>query len=349
LLPQALVLQAWARLRRGQWSTAMPLAEEGCRLAEEIGLAEFASSGFAARAMAAALRGELSEVAPAADQAERIALPNRINVSLALAMLARATAAAAEGDFSSAWHYLARMHDPADPAFHPTQALWALSHLAYAAIQCDQLERTRELAGQLTPGLSSSALRSAPAAHMNTVYSRALLAPDAEIDHRVRMALGSNVGTWPFERSRMQLLLGSRLRRRKRTRDSRDLLRAAMNGFDGLGAGVWAERAREELRAAGVPSVASAPAAWNSLSAQELQVARMVAEGLTNKQIGERLFMSHRTVASHLYHAFPKLGVASRTQLKAMSLDLPSVAPPPGAGQPLSSPPPVRHPPRAVN
>jgi DNA-binding NarL/FixJ family response regulator len=86
---------------------------------------------------------------------------------------------------------------------------------------------------------------------------------------------------------------------------------------------MWAERAHEELRAAGVPSHASAPAAWSSLSAQELQVARMVAEGFSNRQIGERLYLSHRTVASHLYHIFPKLGIASRAQLTAMRLDLP--------------------------
>jgi DNA-binding NarL/FixJ family response regulator len=86
---------------------------------------------------------------------------------------------------------------------------------------------------------------------------------------------------------------------------------------------MWAERAHEELRAAGVPSHASAPAAWSSLSAQELQVARMVAEGFSNRQIGERLYLSHRTVASHLYHIFPKLGITSRAQLTAMRLDLP--------------------------
>jgi DNA-binding CsgD family transcriptional regulator len=62
---------------------------------------------------------------------------------------------------------------------------------------------------------------------------------------------------------------------------------------------------------------------WSSLSAQELQVARMVAEGLSNRQIGERLYLSHRTVASHLYHIFPKLGITNRAQLTAMSLDLP--------------------------
>ena len=63
------------------------------------------------------------------------------------------------------------------------------------------------------------------------------------------------------------------------------------------------------------------------LSAQELQVARMAAEGLSNRQIGQRLYLSHRTVASHLYRLFPKLGITSRAQLTAMSLDLPAVPP----------------------
>lgn len=71
---------------------------------------------------------------------------------------------------------------------------------------------------------------------------------------------------------------------------------------------------------------------WSTLSAQELQVARMVAEGLSNRQIGERLYLSHRTVASHLYPIFPKLGITSRAQLQAMTLDLPRTLPLPETG-----------------
>ena len=107
VLTRAVVMQAWARLRRGQWSTAMPLAEEGCRLAEESGQAEWLAAGFAARAMVAALRGEVAESAPDADRAERIAVPSRMTNIAAVALLARATAAAAAGDFSATWDYLA--------------------------------------------------------------------------------------------------------------------------------------------------------------------------------------------------------------------------------------------------
>jgi DNA-binding NarL/FixJ family response regulator len=117
-------------------------------------------------------------------------------------------------------------------------------------------------------------------------------------------------------------VLGSRLRRQQRARESRPYLRAARDGFDSLGASSWAGRARDELRAAGVPSPAPAPDAWKDLSPQELQIARMVAEGLSNREIGERLYLSSRTVSSHLYRIFPKLGITSRVQLTALSLGL---------------------------
>jgi DNA-binding NarL/FixJ family response regulator len=69
------------------------------------------------------------------------------------------------------------------------------------------------------------------------------------------------------------------------------------------------------------------PTVWSSLPAQELQIARMAAEGLSNRQIAERLYLSHRTVASHLYRIFPKLGITSRVKLTAMSVDLPAFTP----------------------
>jgi DNA-binding CsgD family transcriptional regulator len=324
VLARAIVLQAWARLRRGQWSTAMPLAEEGTRLAEESGQAEWQASGFAAQAMVAALRGETSEAGSAAGRAERIAFPGQMTIVLAISLLARATAAAGEGDFSGAWEYLSRLHQKADPAHHTPQALWSLSHLAYAAVQCDRVERAREIVAQVRSRIETESV--VPVVRMNLSYADALLAPDELVEDRVRAALEAELGSWPFERSRMQLLLGSRLRRRKRIQEARELLRAAQAGFDNLGASLWVERARKELRAAGVASRAQAPALWSSLSAQELQVARMVAEGLSNRQIAERLYLSHRTVASHLYRIFPKLGITSRAQLTVMSLDLPGTS-----------------------
>jgi DNA-binding CsgD family transcriptional regulator len=62
-------------------------------------------------------------------------------------------------------------------------------------------------------------------------------------------------------------------------------------------------------------------AAWEHLTAQEYQIAMLAAQGLTNRQIGERLLLSHRTVGAHLYHIFPKLGISSRGQLSAVLAD----------------------------
>jgi DNA-binding CsgD family transcriptional regulator len=324
VLARALLLQAWARLRRGQWSTAVSLAEEGRRLAEECERLEWQANGYAAQAMVAALRGQAAESESLAARAEQIAVPYQMTNAVATSVLARAVTAAGEGDFPRAWDYLVRMHDEGDPGCHPIQALWALSHLAHAALQCGQVESTRRMVRQLTERLAVAS--AGPAARMNVLYAQALLAPDDVVDDRLREAIGRDVGIWPFERSRLQFVLGSRLRRQHRVRDCRQYLLAARDGFDNLGAACWADRARDELRAAGVPSPMPVPAIWSELSPQELQIARMVAEGLSNREIGERLYLSHRTVSSHLYRLFPKLGITSRVQLTTLSLDLPSAS-----------------------
>jgi DNA-binding NarL/FixJ family response regulator len=95
------------------------------------------------------------------------------------------------------------------------------------------------------------------------------------------------------------------------------LLREARECFDALRFTSLAERARAELRAAGESSTRSEPRPWDELTAQELQIARMAADGLSNRDIGQQLFVSHRTVSAHLYRIFPKLGVTSRSQLHA--------------------------------
>jgi DNA-binding NarL/FixJ family response regulator len=86
--------------------------------------------------------------------------------------------------------------------------------------------------------------------------------------------------------------------------------------FDVLGASGWSTRAREELRASGESVGRRTPDARDRLTAQELQIAHLAAEGLSNREIAERLFVSHRTIGSHLYHIFPKLGITARTQLR---------------------------------
>jgi DNA-binding CsgD family transcriptional regulator len=93
-------------------------------------------------------------------------------------------------------------------------------------------------------------------------------------------------------------------------------LQAAYEVFERLGARAWADQARTELRAAGVTTLEPASSAWTDLTAQERQVVRLAASGLTNREIGASLYLSPRTVSAHLYNAFPKLGVTARSQLR---------------------------------
>jgi DNA-binding CsgD family transcriptional regulator len=131
-------------------------------------------------------------------------------------------------------------------------------------------------------------------------------------------------GAHQFERARTDLLHGEWLRRARHRSEARGPLRAAADTFAELGARPWAERARAELRATGESRTGTGPGPdlLAELTPQELQVVRLAATGMSNRDIAAQLFLSPRTVGYHLYKAFPKLGVASRAQL--VRLDLPA-------------------------
>ena len=114
----------------------------------------------------------------------------------------------------------------------------------------------------------------------------------------------------------MVLAYGTWLRRRRRVAESRSPLRGAAEAFGALGFVVLAERAQQELRASGETPRRRRIDPRDQLTPQGLQIARMAADGLTNREIGQKLYLSHRTVGSHLYRIFPKLGVTARSQLR---------------------------------
>jgi ATP/maltotriose-dependent transcriptional regulator MalT len=150
---------------------------------------------------------------------------------------------------------------------------------------------------------------------------RALLAHDVEAETHFRDALSLHEAkSRPFERAHTELLYGEWLRRAKRKAEARVWLGAALRTFDELGSAPWAARARTELGAAGaaVPR-AAAPEVFAGLTPQELQITQLAASGLSNRDIAAQLFLSPRTVAYHLYKAYPKLGIASRAELAALT------------------------------
>jgi len=105
---------------------------------------------------------------------------------------------------------------------------------------------------------------------------------------------------WPFDLARIQLVDGERLRRAKATTQARQHLATALDAFNRLGAWPWAARAGHELRATGLSLGQAYTAGPASLTPQQREIARLAAAGLTNKQIGEQLFLSPRTIATHL-------------------------------------------------
>ncbi len=117
--------------------------------------------------------------------------------------------------------------------------------------------------------------------------------------------------------ARLLLAYGTWLRRQGRVTESRTPLGAARDAFDTLPAIPWGERARRELRVSGEASRRRVSDAAERLTPQELEIASLAVQGLTNREIGRQLFLSPRTVGSHLYRIFPKLGVRTRAQLGA--------------------------------
>jgi DNA-binding NarL/FixJ family response regulator len=121
---------------------------------------------------------------------------------------------------------------------------------------------------------------------------------------------------WPWPRARIQFAYGDWLRRKRRMAEAREPLRSALATFELIGAAGWARQARAGLRAAGERDSAASTATPESLmTAQEMQIARLAAEGLSNREIGQRLYLSPRTIGSCLYRIFPKLGIRSRSEL----------------------------------
>ena len=104
-------------------------------------------------------------------------------------------------------------------------------------------------------------------------------------------------------------------------------LSSAVDIFDQLGARPWAARAAGELRATGQTRQPSQVGVLPTLTSQEHEIAMLAATGLTNRQIGQRLYVSHRTVSAHLYRVFPQLGITARAGLRDALADHPAVRP----------------------
>jgi DNA-binding CsgD family transcriptional regulator len=312
-LPRTLALYGLVAARLAHWDVALPAAEESHRLGVEFGEPLGEARAQTVLSTIAGMRGDADAAERAAARAERIGRSVGSHATVALAQFGRVLAALAAGRHADAFRFASRLFDPADPAHHPVIACWLVGDLAEAAQHTDQVETAKAHVARV-----EAAAGDAPTIWiaLGLRHARALLADNDQLAaQRFDEALGTDLSRWPFQRARLLLAQGQWLRRQRRIAESRTPLRAARDTFDALGCEGWSDRARRELRASGESSRRRDATARDLLTPQELQIVQLAAVGLSNREIGERLYLSPRTISTHLYRAFPKLGVTTRSQL----------------------------------
>ncbi len=313
-LAQALVGQATSAARLADTRFGVVAAAEARALAVETRQPQWVLTADAVSAEIHALRGATDVARDLAAQAERGFLSAGAHPMLALVQLARGAAELADGTFGAAWDALRPIFDPSEVSYHQYVRLWALPHLAEAALLSGRQEELRAVADELAPVIEESG---SPVGHVALAYVRAITAPDETAEELFTQALREDLVGWPFERARLRHAWGAWLRRQRRAAEARAPLRAAAEAFDALGAVPWSERSLRELRASG-ERIRRKHDTRDRLTAQELQIAQLVADGLTNRDIGQRLFVSPRTVSTHLSRIFPKLGITTRGELSRL-------------------------------
>jgi DNA-binding CsgD family transcriptional regulator len=200
---------------------------------------------------------------------------------------------------------------------------WALGELIVAASRSRQSERAARALERLAPMARASGTEFALGIEAR---SRALLSHGDAADSLYRDAIARLGRTRArVEHARAHLLYGEWLRREGRRVDARDQLRTALEMFARIGAEAFALRAEGELLATGERVRKRSAETREQLTAQEVQIARLARDGLSNHDIAERLFISRGTVEYHLHKVFTKLGISSRSELQTR---LPEEAPP---------------------
>jgi DNA-binding CsgD family transcriptional regulator len=310
-LRQLAALDIWAC----RFEDARIHAAEGLGLGLETGNVNVALVHHALLAVVAAVRGEEQACREEADAAllGAIELGNRDAMDWANLALGHLELALGRPE---AWDRFETMWQPAGI---PQPRLVAAADAVEAALRAERREMAESCLDDLERWTSHTR---APWSLPLVERCHALLATGGEAEHRFEEALLLHQATSSaFDRARTQLLYGEFLRRARRRADARPHLRTAVETFASVHAALWEERARNELRATGEVVRRRDPAAIWQLTPQELQIARIVARGASNRDAAAELFLSPRTVEYHLRKVFTKLGISSRAELVRMQLD----------------------------
>jgi DNA-binding CsgD family transcriptional regulator/tetratricopeptide (TPR) repeat protein len=314
-LARVLFALGWAETEVGDWTGAMREAQESVSLAEETSGIPWIAAATILKARLAGMQGNLEQSEAHAAQAEGLALPVGASFLLAMLQIARGISAIGAGRHWEAYEHLRRLFVSADPAFNTGLQFFGLADFVEAAVFSGNAEAARGVIDEIE---RVAAPMPVPWVETMLHYGRALLAAPEDAEKFFLQGLGPAAKKWPFLRARLLLAYGGWLRRQRRSANARAPLREARDVFDALGASPWSDRAREELRASGETSRRRTEQVWEKLTPQELHIAQLGVEGLSNKEIGARLYLSHRTVGYHLHRIFSKTGITSRSGLRSI-------------------------------
>ena len=311
-------------LFNGRWDEADQIIAEAVQSCVANGHLLFAQNFHYLGGLMAAGRGDHDRARQQADALLRWGTPRHADLVRIWAAHINALDALGRGDFEEAYQNAATVSPPGTFPPYTATAVWVCLELVEAAMRTG---RTEEAASHVAAMREANFAAISPRLDFVVRACAALAAGHDRPAPLFEAALGlPDVWQWPFDTARVRLAYGEQLRRAHATAAARTQLTAAHAAFEQLGAEPWTARAAAELRAAG--SRGDTPA--TVLTWQEYEIAELAAAGLTNKQIGEQLFLSHRTISTHLYRIFPKLGVTSRAALR----DALATVPRPGRDDP---------------
>ncbi|TDD13590.1 ATP-binding protein [Nonomuraea diastatica] len=304
--------------RLGMWQECAAHAQEGLRAARDVGQPVLEADLLALLALLCAGRGQEDECREHAERALALAVTQGNRSAAATAQWALGRLALNADDYEEACERLGSLGRPGSPFAHRRLARRAALDGVEAQVRAGRREGAEQAAREFEQWSEQSTL-TWPQLHRHAL--RALLAEGDAADKHFREALAApGAADEPFIQARTAMLYGEWLRRTRHEGEARRQLRHAVEVLEGLGAEQEAERARRQLRAAGGATRRRRGDPTARLTVQELQVARLAAAGLSNREIGARLAVSPRTVGYHLYKIFPKLGISSRSQLRDADL-----------------------------